>query len=436
MRVMTSALVRPLRRAIIVRLAAVFVVLVPVTAGVLIATQASRLEDFISALAIHEAEAYAHDHPEVLREGLLAANPHNVSRTLTRFLAAGTGGRLGKFISGRVYGADGSVIAAAQIPDPRVPSILTDGPMVPDGLTVNALLGFAPAVLKVRFSAAENGGGAVLGYYEGVFLVSADAMADLRNTALLSAGAVAVVLALGATAIYPIIMALARRLLWRGQRLLHANTDTLEVLGSALAKRDAGTEEHGQRVTLYALRLGEAAGLGRDAMRRLAKGALLHDIGKIAIPDAVLLKAGPLGQDERRIMRDHVRHGLDIVGRSSWLAEAREVVGGHHEWFDGSGYPGGVVGTDIPETARVFAIVDVFDALTTRRPYKEPMAVGAAMTLLREGAGTHFDPTLIAIFEAIAPDLHAVVRKMRPETVQDELRGQLDRYLAPSDGGV
>lgn len=436
MRVTTSALVRPLRREIVVRLAVLFAVLLPLAGGALVATHTSRLEGFIAALAIHDAEAYAHDHPEVLSHGLLAANPHSVSRALTRFLAAGTGGRLGRFVSGRVYGADGSVVAAAMIPDPRLPPALTDGPLVPSGLTVNALLGMAPAVIRVRFSAGGGNGEAALGYYEGVFLVSDAAMDDLRGGVLFSIAAMAGVLALGVAAVYPIIMNLTRRLVWRGQRLLHANTDTLEVLGSALAKRDAGTEEHGQRVTLYALRLGEAASLSAEAMRRLAKGALLHDIGKIAIPDAVLLKAGALGADEAAVMRDHVRHGLDIVSRSSWLAEAREVVGGHHEWFDGTGYPHGVAGTVIPVTARVFAIVDVFDALTTRRPYKDPMPLEDALDLVRQGAGTHFDPALVATFEAIAPALYAAVRKMRPEVVQDELRGLLDRYLAPSDGGL
>lgn len=434
MRVTTSALVRPLRRAIVVRLAVLYAVLLPLAGGALVATHANRLEGFIAALASHDAETYAHDHPEVLRDGLLAANPHSVSRALTRFLAAGTGGRLGRFVSGRVYGADGSVIAAAMIPDPALPPALTDGPAVPPGLTVNALLGLSPAVMRVRFSATEDS--RPLGYYEGVFLVSAEAMADLRGGVLLSVAAVAAVLALGVAAVYPVIMGLTRRLLWRGQRLLHANTDTLEVLGSALAKRDAGTEEHGRRVTLYALRLGEAAGLGGDAMRRLAKGALLHDIGKIAIPDAVLLKAGPLEPAEAEVMRSHVRHGLDIVGRSVWLAEAREVVGGHHEWFDGSGYPNGLAGSAIPLTARVFAIVDVFDALTTRRPYKDPLSLDDAMGLLRDGAGTHFDPALVEIFAALAPDLYATVRRMRPDAVQDDLRGLLDRYLAPSDGGL
>ncbi|MGC2857512.1 HD-GYP domain-containing protein [Novispirillum sp. DQ9] len=435
MRATSRALVGPLRRAIAIRLAALFGLLVPVVGGVVVATHVSRLEDFIESLAIHDAEAYAHEHPEVITRGLLAANPHTVSRALTRFLAAGTGSRMGEFVSGRVYGADGTLIAAAQIPDPRVPPDLTDGAAVPPGLGLGALVGTAPAVLRVRFAVTDEDG-RPLGAYEGVFRVSDDAVSAIRHGVLLTLGAVVLVLGLGVLAFYPVIMDLTRRLLWRGQRLLHANTDALEILGSALAKRDAGTEEHGQRVTLYALRLGEAAGLPHDAMRRLAKGALLHDIGKIAIPDAVLLKPGPLSEDEVAVMRGHVHHGLDIVNRSAWLAEARDVVGGHHEWFDGSGYPAGAAGTAIPVTARVFAIADVFDALTTRRPYKAAMPLDEALGLLRAGAGSHFDPALVDRFAAIAPALHDTIQRMRPEAVQDDLRGLLDRYLAPSDGGV
>lgn len=434
-RVTTSALVGPLRRAIVRRLVVLFLVLVPVVAGGILFTYVNRLERFIEALAIHEAEAYAHDHPEVLTEGLLAANPHHISRALTRFLAAGTGGRLGSFVSGRVYGPDGSLVAAAHIPDERLPSDLNEGSVAPRGLTLNAVLGRAPAVIGVTFGLYGEDG-EDLGRVVGVFLVAEDAMADVRREVLVTLAAVGVILGGAVLAFYPVIMGLTRRLLWRSQRLLHANSDTLEVLGSALAKRDAGTEQHGIRVTLYALRLGEAAGLSHDAMRRLAKGALLHDIGKIAVPDAVLLKPGPLQPEETDVMRSHVRHGLDIVERSVWLGEGREVVGGHHEWVDGTGYPKGARGPDIPLTARVFAIADVFDALTTQRPYKAPMTAAQALDLLRAGKGTHFDPELVDRFTILAPALYREVTEAPPEVVQDDLRSLLDRYLMPSDGGV
>lgn len=435
MRVTPSALVRPLRRVVVLRLAVLFVVLVPVASGAMVATHINRLENFIEALAIHEAEAYAHDHPEVLSEGLLLADHHEISRAMTRFLAAGTGGRLGEFVSGRVYGPDGEVIAAAQIPHPRLEPALTDGHAVPRGLTWQSVLSNAPAVLRVTFN-LRNDADRLLGHYEGVFLVSDEALRSVRREAFMTAAITALILGAAMVAFYPVIMGLTRRLVWRSQRLLHANTDTLEVLGSALAKRDAGTEEHGVRVTLYALRLGEAAGLSHDAMRRLAKGALLHDIGKIAIPDSVLLKPGPLAREETQVMRGHVGHGLDIVGRSAWLAEGREVIGGHHEHFDGSGYPEGASGEAIPVTARVFAVADVFDALTTRRPYKAPMDVDEALALLRAGRGSHFDPALVDRFAALAPELHRLAHAYPAHVVREELRELLDRYLSPPDGGV
>jgi len=134
---------------------------------------------------------------------------------------------------------------------------------------------------------------------------------------------------------------------------------------------------------------------------------LLHDVGKLGIRDNILLKPGKLDDAEFTVMKTHVEHGLDITSRASWLADAQDVVGGHHEKFDGAGYPDGVAGQQIPINARIFAIADVFDALTSRRPYKEPMSFDATMEILEKGRGSHFDPDLLDIFETIAAKLHA-----------------------------
>ncbi|WP_448192660.1 HD domain-containing phosphohydrolase [Azospirillum sp. sgz301742] len=160
------------------------------------------------------------------------------------------------------------------------------------------------------------------------------------------------------------------------------------------------------------------------------KGAFLHDVGKITIPDRILLKPGKLDAAEFAEMKTHVAHGLDILRASAWLADAPDVVGGHHEKFDGSGYPAGLAGEAIPAAARVFAIADVFDALTSRRSYKEPMPFAQAMAILHEGAGRHFEPAMLARFAAIAEDLHARLTALGDAGVDEELRRLVGHYFA------
>lgn len=178
---------------------------------------------------------------------------------------------------------------------------------------------------------------------------------------------------------------------------------------------DCETDAHNFRVTVYSVCMAEAMGLDSKSIRSLIKGAFLHDVGKAGIPDAILSKPGSLSEAERMVMQDHVRYGLEIVGNTSCLADAAGIVGCHHEKFDGSGYPNRLAGDAIPLAARIFAIVDVFDALTSVRPYKQAFAIGDSLEMLRQGGGTHFDPELIAIFEPLAPALLARVAVPREE---------------------
>ncbi|MCC7167661.1 MAG: HD domain-containing protein [Rhodospirillales bacterium] len=269
----------------------------------------------------------------------------------------------------------------------------------------------------------------LLGYFEGVYEVSVERMRDIvlrvGTTAL---GAILVVLATAAL-LYPIILGLNRGLFDLTQRLVTANIASLEVLGSAIAKRDSDTHAHNFRVTLYAIRLAEAIGLKAQAIRELIKGAFLHDVGKIAIPDAVLLKPGKLDDDEFALMKTHVEHGLDIVRQSEWLQDAADVVRHHHEKYDGTGYPGGIGGTAIPAIARIFAIVDVFDALTSRRPYKEPLGLDDTLAVLRRDAGRHFDPDLVETFLRLAPALHAAHGGREDGTAEREARSLIAGYF-------
>jgi HD-GYP domain-containing protein (c-di-GMP phosphodiesterase class II) len=163
-------------------------------------------------------------------------------------------------------------------------------------------------------------------------------------------------------------------------------------------------------------------------MRGLIKGSFIHDVGKIGIPDAILLKPGRLDEEEYRVMQTHVELGADIVRRASWLRDSVPVVAAHHEKF-GGGYPSGARAQDIPLTARIFAIADVFDALTSERPYKKPLALDETLKILEQGRGVHFDPELDA-FAAISSGLHGKYAGREGVDLQQELVAVVDRYFS------
>lgn len=270
--------------------------------------------------------------------------------------------------------------------------------------------------------------GRLLGYFESVFRLSPERSDEIvKDTATVVAVSTLSVLA-AALVLLPIFVAFNRGVMGLSRRLLDANIEILTVLGSAIAKRDSDTHAHNYRVTILAIRLAEAMDLDADAIRRLVKGAFLHDVGKIAIPDSILLKPGKLDAEEFAEMKTHVAHGLDILRSSGWLADAADVVAGHHEKFNGTGYPAGLAGEAIPAAARIFAIADVFDALTSRRPYKDPMPFAQAMAILHDGAGQHFDPVMLARFAGIAESLHARLTALGDAGVEEELRRLVSLY--------
>jgi putative nucleotidyltransferase with HDIG domain len=181
-----------------------------------------------------------------------------------------------------------------------------------------------------------------------------------------------------------------------------ANENTLVALASALDAREHGTGLHSQRVAEYTLRLAAEMGVKEpDALAVIGKGALLHDVGKIGVPDSVLLKPGLLSPDEWEVMRKHSEVGNRMLRKIGFLREPAEIVLCHHERYDGTGYPRGLKGEEIPLGARMFAVIDVFDALTTARPYHDATSHAAAVKILRSGAGDHFDPAVVAAFERV-----------------------------------
>lgn len=280
----------------------------------------------------------------------------------------------------------------------------------------------------IRVLVPLQNGSQVEGHFEGIYLVPADKMQALRQETRRLLAAVFIVVLFTTLLLYPFILSLNRKVHAEAHAILHSNLDLMEVLGSAIAKRDSDTNSHNYRVTIYAVRLAEALGLRKNQIKELIAGAFLHDVGKIGIQDAILLKPDKLTEEEFSIMKQHVPLGLEIISHSAWLHHARDVVGCHHEWFDGSGYPKGLAGTTIPLTARIFAIADVFDAMTSRRPYKEPWSLQTALDTLGRGAGTHFDPTLLTQFLRLAPDLHTRINQVSGHELRRDLRALVEHY--------
>ncbi len=186
----------------------------------------------------------------------------------------------------------------------------------------------------------------------------------------------------------------------RSQQLTRSYAATVRALAGAVEARDAYTGKHAERVTAYGIEIARSLGLARPETPEMEFGFLLHDIGKVAIPDRILYKPGALSDEERVLMNRHSVIGSEILSGIEFLDEAAQVVRSHHERWDGSGYPDGLRGDQIPLAARVFAVADVLDALTTDRPYRPCSPLGQARATIRAGAGSQFDPRVIEGFNA------------------------------------
>ena len=194
---------------------------------------------------------------------------------------------------------------------------------------------------------------------------------------------------------------------------------TLEAMGDALDLRDQETEGHSRRVTAYTIALAQAMGVDANNLRTIARGAFLHDIGKIATPDSILLKPGRLTAEEMAIMKQHCERGYEMVRKIPFLREAAEIVYAHQERFDGTGYPRGLRGEEIPLGARIFAIADSLDAMTSDRPYRRGTSYAAATEEIIRCSGQQFDPRIVQVFLSL------------PEQTWVDLRNETER-LGPS----
>jgi putative nucleotidyltransferase with HDIG domain len=192
---------------------------------------------------------------------------------------------------------------------------------------------------------------------------------------------------------------------------------TLEALGDALDLKDAETEGHSKRVTAFTIAIARAMRLPKEHISVIARGAFLHDIGKMAIPDQILRKPGKLTPDEIAIMREHCWRGYQMLKKIPFLTEAAEIVYSHQEKFDGTGYPRGLKGEEIPLGARIFSIADTLDAITSDRPYRPAQSLKVAREEIERWTGRQFDPDVVKVFSGM------------PDNIWEELKKEIDAQI-------
>jgi len=188
--------------------------------------------------------------------------------------------------------------------------------------------------------------------------------------------------------------------------------------------KDSETEGHSRRVTLFTIAIAQALGLPRERIAVIARGAFLHDIGKMAIPDKILNKPGKLDPDEVEIMKEHAYRGYQILKKIPFLAEASEIVYSHQEWYDGTGYPRNLKSEEIPLGARIFAIADTLDAITSDRVYRPKQTLKAAREEIKRWAGRQFDPEIVRVFLEM------------PDKIWEDLRREIDGQSGRAASGA
>ncbi len=194
---------------------------------------------------------------------------------------------------------------------------------------------------------------------------------------------------------------LEKKVVEQTQEIVSLYAGTLQAMVTALDLREKETGFHSYRVTEYSMRLGKEMKLPQKELHALAKGALLHDIGKIGVPDSILLKSEKLTDEEWEVIKKHPQLGYDLLKEIQFLDDAADIVFSHHERYDGKGYPLGLSGDDIPIGARIFSVVDTLDAMTSDRVYRKAMSFEEAARVINECSGTQFDPQIVEYFNKI-----------------------------------
>lgn len=269
----------------------------------------------------------------------------------------------------------------------------------------------------------------ITGYFEGVRIIPEWQKNLIFENSLTVALMIGLASLLCGVSIYPVVIHLASDNERKSREVLDSHISMMEALGRAIAKRDSDTGVHNYRVAWIAARIAERMGLMGNAMQSLIAGSFLHDVGKIGIPDAILLKPGKLDSDEMDIMRTHVEQGMQIVTGMGWLDDAGNIVAAHHEKWDGTGYPHKVKGEAIPLAARIFSVADVFDALSSKRPYKKPMPFDVVIEILEKDTGSHFDPSVMAVFRTMAREIYYHLEKCTETEARELLEGRVREHF-------
>jgi len=362
-------------------------------------------------------------------------NPELIQQQLVTAMSERRSNQLGWFVSVGIYNIKGELVS--MVTDDTYEYIeLVRERAGRSNIDIEAYKTMKSSVTKIEgiphlqiISPLKNDLNDLAAYGETFFAVAPETVEKIRARALRLSGKSILIVLLTTGLLYPVVVTLLHRVSSLSARLFEANLEMLNVLGSAVAKRDSDTDSHNYRVTIISVKLAEKLGLSKQKIQRLIKGAFLHDVGKIGIEDDILHKPGRLNEDEFTEMKNHVPYGVDIVARADWIKEAIDIVGYHHEKYDGSGYGKGLKGDQIPGITRIFSIADVFDALTSRRPYKEPFSFEKTMDIIRSGKGNHFDPVYVDAFETIAFSMFETYAKREDDKLKTELAPIIKQYF-------
>jgi HD-GYP domain-containing protein (c-di-GMP phosphodiesterase class II) len=382
-----------------IRIAAVSLLLASLASPVAWFVARESAEESIVSLAVEESGRLLHHYNAV---DLSGPNARSHATEAANTISGGL------FDIAEIYDNSGGKLAESQtkegaamesrLPHHRVPNYTTASY---ESLKLSGDLWFLRVFVPLRSSATDMSL-PITGYFEGVRVVPSWQRKQIFANSWTVALMVGLASLLCGAALYPVVVYLSADNERKAREVLDSHISMMEALGRAIAKRDSDTGAHNYRVAWIAASIAERMGVTGSDMQALIAGSFLHDVGKIGIPDAILLKPGKLDEAEFVVMRTHVAQGEEIVTGMGWLDGANAVVAGHHEKWNGTGYPRQLKGENIPLSARIFAVADVFDALCSKRPYKEAMGFDAAIEILEIDTGSHFDPAVMKVFQPMA----------------------------------
>lgn len=386
-----------------IRIAAVSLVLASIASPVAWFVTRESSEESVVALAIEESGRLLHHYDAINLTGPLASEHAQLAaKTISG----------GLFDIAEIYNPIGDKLAESltkegSAVEPKLPPHGKPSYTQPsyESLKLAGDLWMLRVFVPLRESATDMSL-PITGYFEGVRVVPEWQKSQILTNSMTVALMVCLASLLCGAVLYPVVVRLSADNERKAREVLDSHISMMEALGRAIAKRDSDTGAHNYRVAWIAASIAEKMGVTGNHMQALIAGSFLHDVGKIGIPDAILLKPGKLDDAEMTIMRTHVNQGKDIVVGAGWLNGAHDVVAAHHEKWNGSGYPNQLGGENIPLAARIFAVADVFDALCSKRPYKEPMSFDTSMAILDNDTGTHFDPSVMAVFAPMAREIY------------------------------